>query len=131
MPISSLAVNGHELGDTYPLPVGLGADARTGALFSLSVTLSGTPNTVTTITLPDNARGFRLYPTSNDVRFAVGENPATLATATATTIAAAAFGVGGIAKGDQFETRLLEAGTSRTLRLSSATASTVVTAETF
>lgn len=106
--------------------VNLGPDALNGVLKSIKCTLSATPGTLTTITLPDNAQGFRLYPATSDIRFAIGENPAAEATDTDGTVAAADFAVGAIAKADQWETRLLAAGTARTLRLRSATASVVV-----
>jgi hypothetical protein len=107
------------------------SDARQGALSSLEVTLSATPGTVTTITLPDTAQGFRIYPRTNAVRFSINENPAAVGASSSTTIAASAFGVGGIAKRDQWEVRLLETGASRTLRLNSLVASTVVDVEVF
>lgn len=109
----------------------LASDARTGALSSIQVTLSGTPGTVTTITLPDTARGVRLYPRTSNVRFAVGEDPAAVGTSSATTVAASVFAVGDVAKADQFEVRILESGTSRTLRLRSTTASVVVDVSVF
>jgi hypothetical protein len=131
MPATAIVLAGEELSQDNTLPMGLGADARTGKLFSLSATLSDTPGTVTTITLPDSARGIRLNPTSDDIQFAVGEDPDVLATSSDTTIAVDTFGVGGIAKGDAWEVRLIEDGTARTLHLASATASVVVTVETF
>jgi hypothetical protein len=115
----------------YTIGAALNADARTGALLSIEITLSGTAGTVTTVTIPDTARGVRLYPRSDAIRFAIGEDPAAVATSSATTIAATALAVGGIAKADQWEVRLLEAGTGRTVRLRSATASVVVDLEVF
>lgn len=112
-------------------PVGFDADAVSGELSSLEVTLSGTPGTVTTITLPNTARGIRLFPRSNHIRFAIGESPAAVGASSSQTVAAAAFGAGGIAKADLWEVRLLEAGASRTLRLRSTTASVVVDIECF
>lgn len=125
-----MAAESTEQGDlqrasTYT-PVGLTPDAALGALLSIRVTLSATPGNVTAITLPDVAQGFRLYPASNDIRFAIGEDPAAEATSASTPIAAAAFAVGAVAKADTWETRLVAAGASRTLRLRSATASVVV-----
>jgi len=117
-------------GDEYPLPILGGPDARTGKLASIELTLSGTPGTVTTVTLPDWARGVRLSATE-ECRFAVGEDPAEQATSSATTVAAAAFAVGNVIVADQAEVRLLETGASRTLRLSSETASAVVVVEAF
>lgn len=118
--------------DVLSLPeIDLSADALTGQLASLEITLSNTPGTVTSVTIPDTARGIRLYPRSDGVRFAVGEDPAAVGASSSTTIAASAFGTGGIAKPDQWETRLLEAGTSRTVRLRSTTADVVVDMEVF
>ena len=126
-------------GITYPidaLPNGsmvmaLAADARQGALFSIEITLSGTPGTVTTVTIPDGARGFCLYPRNGNARFAVGENPAAVGASSSTTIAASALTVGGIAKANEWVTRLIEPGTSRTLRLRSLTASLILDLEVF
>jgi len=113
-------------GEEFPLPTKLNPDAATGTLLSIVVTLSGTPGTVTIITLPDSAQGFRLCPATYEIRFAVGEAPAAEATSSTTTIAANLFAVGAVAKADQWETRLIAAGASRTLQLRSATASVVV-----
>lgn len=113
------------------LDVALTPDARNAALSSIEIALSGTPGTVTTVTIPDTAQGVRLYPRSNAVRFAIGEDPAAVGASSATTIAAAAFGVGGVAKADMWETRLLAAGTSRTVRLRSAIASVIIDMEVF
>jgi hypothetical protein len=118
--------------DVLTLPsVNLSADAIQGQLGSIEITLSGTPGTVTTFTFPDTAQGFNLYPRSNPARFAIGEDPAAVATSSSTSIAAAALAVGGIAKADQWTTRLIAAGTSRTLRLRSLTASLVIDLEVF
>jgi hypothetical protein len=103
----------------------------TGAEQSLQITLSGTPGTVTTITLPDAAKGVKMYPVSQKVQFAINNAAATLATSTATTIAASAFGVGGIAFNDMWETRLLPSGADRTLSLVGGFANTVVYVEVF
>jgi hypothetical protein len=81
--------------------------------------------------LPDEAIGFRLYPRSSACRFAVGEDLAAVAISSATNIAASAPAVGGIAKADAWETRLLETGQNRTLRLRSPAASLVVDLEVF
>jgi hypothetical protein len=129
-----LTDSGESLSDgtaLYTIGAALNADARTGALASIEITLSGTPGTVTTVTIPDTARGVRLYPRSNAIRFAIGEDPAAVATSSSTTIAASALAAGGIAKADTWEVRLLEAGSSRTVRLRSATASVVVDLEVF
>ena len=126
-------------GVTYPIDAtssgslvsSLAADARQGALFSIEITLSATPGTVTTVTLPDSARGFCLYPRNGDARFAVTENPAAVGASSATTIAASAMTAGGIAKQAEWVTRLIEGGTSRTLRLRSLTASLILDLEVF
>jgi hypothetical protein len=106
-------------------------DTRSSYLSSIEITLSATPGTVTTVSLPDETIGFRLYPRSNACRFAVGKVPAAVATSGATSIPASALATGGIAKADAWETRLLETGQSRTLRLRSTTASLVVDLEVF
>jgi hypothetical protein len=126
-------------GATYPidaLPDGsmvmaLAADARQGALFSIEITLSATPGTVTTLTIPDSARGFCLFPRNGNARFAVNENPAAVGASSATSIAASAMTAGGIAKQSEWVTRLIEAGTSRTIRLRSLTASLILDLEVF
>ncbi len=109
---------------------------------SIECTLDGTPGTLTTITLPTDVKGFRLYPRTNHVRFAVyySNNPRTLAavaTDTDNTVAAADFAIGGIAKNDIWETRLLppdrsnNGGPARILTLRSITADVVVDVELF
>jgi hypothetical protein len=75
------------------------ADARSGKLTSGSYTVGATK---TEINIPSWAIGFRLYPVTNDIRFAVGEDPVQAGSA--------AQAVGATAKADQFCTRLLEAG---------------------
>jgi len=127
------AVSGTELqADVLTMPsVDLSADALNGALKSIEITLSGTPGTITTVTIPDTAHGIRLYPRTNGIRFAIVEDPAAVAKSSSTTIAAAAFAIGGVAKADTWEVRLLAAGTSRTVRLRSITASVVVDMEVF
>lgn len=100
------------------------ADARQTKLQSLEHTTAAAAGTVTSITLPDWARGIRLSPRSAAVRFAIGEDPAAVGAGTT-------FATGGIAKADAWETRLIEDGTARTLRLRSATASVVVDVEVF
>lgn len=119
-------------------------DCRAGALFKASVTL-GTTSQVATFTLPDDAIGFRLRPTTTDVYFAINEDPSTLTAITnaagtvtvSASVAAGGFGAGGVAKADAWEVRLLEhvkqtgIGTGRTLRLRPATNSSVVVIEVF
>lgn len=118
--------------------------ADTGAERSIEVTLSGTPGTLTTITLPSDVKGFRLYPRTNSVRFAVyhlnnARTLAAVATDSTGTVASTAFAIGGIAKNDLWETRLLPSvqkypnGTAinRVLTLRSITASVVIDVEIF
>ena len=105
----------------------------TGHEASIEVTLSATPGTVTTITIPDNAKGFKIFPRSSPVRFAVNNTSiAAVGASSATTIAANAFGAGAVAKADLWETRLLpSSGTGRTISLRSTAASVVVDLEVF
>lgn len=127
-----IGANGQMVDRANPLPIGLGADAAQGKLKSVTATLNATPGTLTTVTLPDTAQGFRLYPVGSDVRFAIGEDPAAEAAPAASAagvaqaIAASQFAAGALAKADQWETRLLDAGAGRSLRLRSAAASVVV-----
>lgn len=79
---------------------------------------SGSVNTTQSISIPDEALGFRIYPTANSIRFAVNEAPAAVGTMPA-------LAVGGIAKNDIWETRLLDWGTAKTLQLLSTAATTV------
>jgi hypothetical protein len=129
--IQAASADAISIGEVTATNTELAADAIQGQLASIEITLSGTAGTVTTVTIPDTARGIRLYPRSDAIRFAVGENPAAVGTSSSTTIAASSLAVGGIAKSDQWEVRLLEAGTSRTVRLRSTTASVVVDMEVF
>lgn len=106
----------------------------TGNEKSLEITLSATPGTITNITLPDAAKGFRLFPRTNHIRFSVNNtSPAAVGTVAANdqTVVAADFAVGGIAKADLWETRLLPHGKNRTLSLRSITGSVVVDCEVF
>lgn len=95
-------------------PTALSADARNGKLTSGSYTV----NTTATIAIPSWARGFRLYPSSNDIRFAVGEAPAAIGAGTLT--------VGHTAKADSWETRLLESGATNVQLLSTASTTVIV-----
>lgn len=111
----------------------------TGVEASIVCTLSATPGNLTTITLPNTAKGFRVYATTNHIRFAVYQSDAVrtlaaVATNSNGTVAATDFAIGGIAKNDAWETRLLPAaiaGKSRVLTLRSITASVVVDVEVF
>ena len=107
----------------------------TGNEKSIEVTLSGTPGTLTTITVPAWAKGFKLYPRSNAVRFAVGKSTRTAAAVGASSGASLTesdMGVGGICKADMWETRLLPSNTTgRVMTLRSTTASVVIDVEFF
>lgn len=109
-----------DYGDNVPVEVI--ADTGTGTLKSGEYTLSASAGTVTSIAVPSGVRGFRLYPRSNNCRFAVGEDPAA--------VGVGALATGAIAKADQWETRILPAGAA-TVRLRSTTASLVVDVEFF
>jgi len=104
--------------DENALKAALVADAKTAKLVSGTWTVA----TTASIDIPVTAIGFRIYPTSNSIRFAVGEAPVAAGSGSLT--------AGGIAKNDMWETRLLVDGEGRTLQLLS-TASTVVEVEIF
>lgn len=112
---------------TNPAPVTAGADARNGALKQVQVTLT-TAGTVYTVALPATARGFTLYPSVADVIFAIGEDPAALATKTGNTVAGD-FGIGATAPYGLTTNRVLTTASAIAggdLRLRSATAAAVV-----
>lgn len=111
---------------------------------SMSVTLSGSAGTVTSITLPRWAKGFRLKPATNAGRFSVGRTPAAQAAKTATTLATSDFAEGAAMEADVWEARLLpsvarkadgtvdpSSAAGRVLKLRSTTASLVVQVELF
>jgi hypothetical protein len=104
----------------------------TGNSKSIEITLDGTPGALSTVTLPSDAIGFKIWPRTNHVRFAINQALAAVATGT-TTIAASDLAVGGIAKNDQWEVRLLPPAYkgTRILTLRSTTASVVVDLEVF
>ena len=107
----------------------------TGKEVSAEITLSATPGTVTSVVLPTTAKGIKLYPRSNHIRFSINTSTAAVATVAANdqTVVAADLAVGGIAKADLWEIRLLPAykDAARTLYLRSTTASVVVDLEVF
>lgn len=110
----------------------------TGKEESVEVTLSATAGLVSTVTVPSWAKGFRLYPRSNHIRFSVQigtTERAVEAVGTATAGAAVStttVNVGGIAKNDVWETRLLPADNRpRYIYLRSTTTSVVVDLEFF
>lgn len=110
-----------------------------GNSYSITATLSGTPGTVTSIAVPSEAKGVKIYPRGNSVYFTTQSGAlAATATSSATTIAVAALSAGSIAKAEQWETRLFKGQSkadrsdgSRTLQIASATASVVVDVEFF
>lgn len=110
--------------------VALQGDARKGFLKQLSITLSVTPATVTTVTLPVGVSGFRITAGAAAIIYAINEDPAALATSNATTIAAAAFSKGNTCPANGTDVRLFD-GTQITLRLQSATASATLVLEVF
>ena len=79
-------------------------------------------SSVYSIDIPDGAEGFRIYPTTNAIRFAVDADPSTEGGFTV-------LSSGAIAKPGAWETRLLQAGSS-TVRVL-ATTSTIVDVEFF
>lgn len=105
---------------------------------NIVITSSATVWVISTVTVPTNAKGFRLYPVTNEVNFAVqdGATTITISSVTANWSASSVttFGTGGLAKGDKWETRLLpytSSSNTRYLYLRSGTASTVITLEFF
>jgi hypothetical protein len=121
---------GRNLDGDETLALAFQPDADQGINAHLTVTLS-TANTLTVVTLPDWARGFTIRP-SADTRFAVSEAPAAAAaTSSATTVAANAFGVGGLAFATTPQSRRLPFRVGRTLQLRSATASATVAIDLF
>lgn len=87
-------------------------------LKSISASITGA--TTKTVDIPDVARGFKIYPTDNDVQFAIGEDPAV------GTSFDSDPGVGGVAKADQWEVRLLVPGTDRDIRIKTTATTDVV-----
>lgn len=110
----------------------LAADARSGKVKSIKVTLQAAPGTVTSVAVPESARGVRLYP-DKQLRFAVDENPAVEATSAAVSVAESAMAAGGYAAAEEWEVRLLEEynGAARTVRLIGAAGNEVVLVEFF
>lgn len=92
-------------------------------------TLTVSSTTISTITFQTNAVGFKLYPRTNPIVFAVGifnssgGNNADVVISTGVSLAAgnwtvtSNFSVGGIAKPDQWEIRLLPGDEQRTRRI--------------
>ena len=112
----------------------------TGAEKSAEITLSVTAGNITLVTLPTDVKGFRVYPRSYSVRFsAYNGSRRTVAAVGVSSISAVTVGdltIGGIAKADQWETRLLPhyndvSSVDRVVELRSTTASVVVDFEVF
>ena len=113
----------------------------TGFEQSAEVTLSASAGQISTVTVPSNAKGFRMYPRTNAIRFSVelgtSESRVVAAVGTVSTGAAIAesdLTNGGVVKPDAWETRLLPATTpsvQRFIYLRSITASVVVDFEIF
>jgi hypothetical protein len=114
-----------------PLPAGAATEATLGGGVGLRAdldgtsqsglwTLSATPGTVTSITLPDAARIVTVKP-SADIQLRLNADPAA--------IGSGAFAAGSPVAASERRAFILAAGASRTLRLRSATASATVTVE--
>jgi len=111
----------------------------TGKVTSIEITLSAAAGTVSTVTIPSWAKGFRLYPRTNHIRFSVREVSdtvdvvlSTVTTSSILIITSTDPARGGIAKANLWETRLLPFdGTTRTIHFMSATASVVLDLEFF
>lgn len=118
--------------------VELTADARRGNMKRLSITLSATPNTVTTVVVPEDAKGFGIRPAAATVDYNVNAAPAAV-TGVATDDQSAVSSdmyAGGFAFAGEWVWRMLEpyhatSNPSRVLHLMSATASAVVYVEFF
>ncbi len=109
---------------------------------SINITLNrDAANIITTVTVPMDAKGFRIYPSSTGIRFAVGipdnSTPALAAIAVSTSpltaeISSTTLAVGGIAIASIWETRLLPfTGQLRKLYLRAPTAGAVLDLEFF
>lgn len=115
--------------------ISLAADAVVGKLMFVSVTLPVAANAVRKVGIPAWARGFKLYPNTNNAQFAIDADPVAFTTVAVGTadVALAALSVGGLAKKDAWEVRLLDPDRTGVhwLHLISAVASTVVDIEFF
>lgn len=114
-----------------PLPAGAATDATLASGVGLRAdldgtsqsgvwTLSATPGTVTSITLPDAARIVTVKP-SADIQVRLNADPAA--------IGGGAFAAGSPVSASERRAFLVAAGASRTLRIRSTTASATVTVE--
>jgi hypothetical protein len=118
-------------------------------VYSINVTLPNTAGAVSTVTIPSESKGFRLFPSSAGVRWAIGTSalnyngsvafstPTLAALATSTSpghveIATTTLSLGGMTQLSIWETRLLPyTGTIRKLYLRAPTAGAVVDVEFF
>lgn len=118
--------------------VELAADARRGCMKRVQITLSATPNTVTTVVVPEDAKGFGVRPAAATVEYNVNAAPAAL-TGVATTDQDAVSSdeyAGSFAFAGEWVWRTLEpyhavSNPTRVIHLMSATASAVVYVEFF
>ena len=118
--------------------IDINPDARRGDLVSGSITLSATPNTITTMVVPTWSKGFRLYPNSAIVRYNINAAPAVVtdvATTDQDAVASDEYN-GGYAMPALWEVRLIEeyhstSNASRVLQVMSATASATLYFEFF
>jgi hypothetical protein len=110
----------------------------TGNEKSIEITLSGTPETVTTVSIPSYAKGFRVYSATLGLRFAVNATVTAIGTSSDTTIASSVFTTGGVIVPANWETRLLppqirikSTDVERTISFSCTVASAVFKLEIF
>ena len=88
----------------------------TGKESSCQITLSATPETVTTVTIPQEYKGFRIYSASDDIRFGVSQTVEAIGTSSSQSVSIGDFGIGGIALSGSWETRLFPSQLSATER---------------
>ena len=105
----------------------LASDANVGKLYSFSLTLSGTVNTVQQVNIPTGSLGFRLYSAASDILYNVNAAPAAPISAktAGSAITVSSSEAGNVAIAGVTETRLLDT-TATVLHLASSTASAVV-----
>ncbi|MBU0650325.1 hypothetical protein KKC59_00285 [bacterium] len=103
----------------------------TGFNRAIKITLSSTPGEVTVINLPNEAKGFKLIPAGEDVLFSVDEAVDDLAVSSNLIINEGDFSIGGIAKSNLTEVRLLPFKADRKIYLKSAVADVVLELEVF
>ena len=101
----------------------LAFNARQGGLVSMQATMLSTLGVLAynSITLPDGANGFRIYP-SAAVRFAINEDPVAITTT---------FVAGAVADATAWTSKMLVPGISRTLRFTAASTATTVIIDAF